>query len=263
MNKIFTIVGSFFVVVFFLGLVLWMGEDKKLNNLAEKVKKTQEKAPDKITKNLAKLANLKHEDHPKFEGRLVLGQTLKPLDKIPEKIDFLNKVDPDWDKKTVSYLNENSDYDRKINITKKTGVISLYNESGLYLEQAVISFTQRDGSRGSFEALINSENGSIEIVISKNINENLEEPNIQAKSPDSSINPFANTATEEERKELNEGNVESILENLNEEKLANFDSQQYEEEIKEQEKQLKEQNSDKNFKLYVQELKRQISSENN
>ncbi len=263
MKKIFTILGSFFVIVFFLGLVLWMGEDKKLTNLAEKVKETQEKAPEKISKNLEKLTNLKHGDHPKFEGRLVLGQTLKPLDKIPEKIDFLNKVDPDWDKKTVNYLNESSDYDRKINITKKSGVISLNNETGIYLEQAVISFTQRDGSRGSFEALINSENGAIEIVISKNINENLEEPNIEVKTPDSSSNPFANNATDEERKELNEGNTESILESLDQEKLASFDAQQYEEEIKEQEKALKEKNSDKNFKLYVQELKRQISSESN
>lgn len=261
MKKIFAIFGSLLIIAIFLGLILWTGQDQKLTNLAEQIKKSQNKGPAEISKNLERLAVLKKDDHLKYEGRVVLGETLLPLKELPKKIEFINKADPEWDKKTLNYLNESSDYDRKISITKKDGLISLNKENGLYLEQAVISFTQRDGSRGSFEALINSENGSIEMVISKNINESLEEPTIQRKNPDSS-NPFANNATEEERKELNEGNTENILENLNQEKLAQFDAQQYDDEIKEQERKLKEQNSDANFKKYVQEIKRQISSEN-
>jgi hypothetical protein len=261
MKKIFTIFGSLLIIAIFLGLVLWTGQDQKLTNLAEKIKKSQEKSPEKMSKNLEKLATLKKGEFLKYEGRLVLGDMLKPTNNIPKKIEFINKADPEWEKKTLGYLNESSDYDRKISITKKDGLISLNKEYGLYLEQAVISFTQRDGSRGSFEALINSENGSIEIVISKNINESLEEPTIQRKNPDSSFNPFANNATEEERKEFNEGNTENILENLNQEKLANFDAQQYEDELIEQEKKLKEQSSNANFQKYVQEIKRQITTE--
>lgn len=267
MKKLIVIGGTLLFISVFLGLIFWMGEDHKLNELAAQVKKLKEKSPEKVAQNLQQLrtalGTIKEGEFPKYEGRLVIGENLKPQKKIPGKIEFINKADPEWDKKTISYLNESSDYDRKINITKKQGIIGYDNEHGVYLEQAVITFNQRDGTKGSFEAFINSETGAIEIVISKNINEEIEEPNIQAKNPDSKFNPFANNATPEEVKELNEGNTENIIENLNQDKLANFDAQQYEEEIKQQEKIIKKQNSDANYKKYVEELKRQISSENN
>jgi len=263
MKKLIAIFGAILIFSVFLGLVLWMGEDQKLIELADKVKKSKEISPEKVSKNLDQLAKIKEKKFPKYEDRIVLNENLLPLNKLPGKMEILNKADPNWDKKTLSYLNESSDYDRKINITKKGSLIALNNENGIYLEQAVISFTQRDGTRGSFEALINSENGTIEMVISKNINEDIEEQDIRVKDPDSKVNPFANSATPEEVKEFNEGNTETILENLNNEKLAEFDAQQYEDEIKEQERIIKEQNSDKNYKKYVQELKRQISSESN
>lgn len=263
MKKLLAITGTILMFSVFVGLVIWMGEDKKLNELAEKVQSSKGKAPDKISKNLEKLTNIKEGGFPKYENRMVLNDNFLPLNKFPEKIELLNKADPDWDKKTVGYLNESSDYDRKINITKKGGLIALNKGNGIYLEQAVITFTQRDGTRGSFEALINSENGEIEMVLSKNINEDIEEPSLRPKNPESQSNPFSNIATSEEVKELNEGNTENIIENLNQDKLANFDAQQYEEEIKEQEKILKEKNSNANYKKYVEELKRQISSDNN
>ena len=174
MKKIISIAGTLVLFSGILGLILWMNEDSKLTELAGQFKESKEKTPEKNFQNLEKLSTVKPEDFPKFENRLVLGETLKTLKTIPEKIMLINKADPNWDKKTISYLNDSSDYDRKSSIDKKFSLIRLNNEMGLYLEQASISFTQRDGTRGTFEALINSENGSIEMVFSKNINESLE-----------------------------------------------------------------------------------------
>ncbi len=263
MKKLIVIFGSILFFSLILALIFWMGEDEKLAKIAEGFKKSQkiDVKKNEITKNLTGLLTIRQEDFPKYNSRMVIGETLKPLNKIPEKIELLNTVDPEWDKKTVSYLNESSDYDRKISITKKGSLIGLNNQSGINLEQATITFTQRDGKRGSFEALINSENGSIEMVISKNINEDIEEPSPVYKAPDSANNPFANNASPDEIKELNEGNVENILENLNQDKLADFNADDYEEELKVAESKLNEEKSDKNFKKYVRELKRQISSQ--
>ncbi|MFI5391248.1 MAG: hypothetical protein ACHQYQ_07795, partial [Bacteriovoracales bacterium] len=240
MKKIVVIFGSILFFSLILALIFWMGEDEKLAKIAEGFEKSQkaEVKSDEISKNLTGLLTVKQENFPKYNNRMVIGETLKPLNKIPEKIELLNTVDPNWDKKTISYLNDSSDYDRKISIIKKGSLIGLNNQSGINLEQATISFTQRDGSRGSFEALINSENGSIEMVISKNINENVEEPSPAYKATDSANNPFANNASPEEVKELNEGNVESILENLNQERLADFNADDYEEELKMEEAKL-------------------------
>ncbi len=237
-----------------------MGEDQKISEIAYEFDKIKKLPDSQVSKNLSGLLTVKKGEFPKYDGRLVIGETLKPLNKIPDKIEILNKVDPNWDKKTVGYLNASSDYDRKITITKKGSLIGLNKNYGIYLEQASISFLQRDGSKGSFEALINSENGSIEIVISKNINESIQEPELIVKSPESQTNPFANASTPEEIKELNEGNTTSLLEILNQENLANFDPNQYEEELVEQERKNNLKNSEMSFKKYVDEIKRQIST---
>jgi len=206
------------------------------------------------------LKNIDKSNAAKLNGRIVLGEFMKPLDSWPEKINFINKVDPNWDKKTTAHLNEASTYDRQVKIIKKGGFVALNGDSGLYLERALVEFKQPDGSDGSFEAVINSQNGEIELVLNKNINESLavEEPKVNYPDP---YDPKNFLASSEEIRQLEEADSDEIVEAMVQEANDDFDEYAYEDQIAEQAEEVAAQDTDENHKQFVDQLKRDIAQE--
>ncbi|RLA63689.1 MAG: hypothetical protein DRQ89_05855 [Epsilonproteobacteria bacterium] len=197
---------------------------------------------------------------PKLNGRVVIGEGMKLLDKWPEKINYINKVDPNWDKKTMAHLNESSTYDRQVKITKKEGFVALNEGAGLYLERALVEFKQPDGSDGSFEAIINSQNGEIELVLNKNINESLivEDKKVKYPDPDDAENFMASA---EEIRELESADSDEIVEVMVSESNGDFDEYEYEEGIVDQAEEIAAKDTDEKHEMFVDKLKRDIARE--
>ncbi len=220
-----------------------------------------EKVESKKTSNTDKLLeNIENANVPRLYGRMVIGEAMKPLSEWPEQINFINQIDPNWDKKTAAHLMESSTYDRQVKITKMGGFIALNGNEGLYLERALVEFIQPDGSDGSFEAVINSQNGEIELVLNENINEELAVEDMKIDYPDP-MDPQNFMATEEEIRQLEEADSEEIIVAMVEEANEDFDPYEYAEQAEVQAKSVADQDTDENHEIYVENLKRKIAQE--
>jgi len=145
-----------------------------------------------------------------------------------------------------------------VKITKKGGFVALNGDSGLYFERAIVEFKQPDGSDGSFEAVINSQNGEIELVLNKNIDESLavEDPKVEYPDP---YDPKNFMASAEEIRELEEVDSDELVEAMVSE--ANEDFDEYEENIAEQAEEIASQDTDENHQIFVEQIERDIATE--
>ncbi|TDJ07235.1 MAG: hypothetical protein E2O68_03900 [Deltaproteobacteria bacterium] len=241
-------------------LVWWMFVNGDQEDLADYDIQLEKAETKKIAKTEKFLKNLENPNVPRLYGRLVIGKGMTPLSKWPEQINYINKIDPNWDKKTAAHLNEASTYDRKVKITKMGGFIALNADEGLYLERALVEFIQPDGSEGSFEAVINSQTGEIELVLNKNINESLavEDPKIDYPDP---YDPKNFMASAEELRDIEEADSDELVEAMVSEANEEFDAYEYEEEIAVMDQEIIAMDTDENHQEFVENLERDISSE--
>ncbi len=105
-------IGIFFIIIVG-GIWLYLsGDESELTDLEVDDEKVEGKKDVNISKTEKGLKEIENSNAPKLNGRVVIGEAMKPLDEWPEKINYINKVDPNWDQKTTAHLNEASTYDR-------------------------------------------------------------------------------------------------------------------------------------------------------
>ncbi|MFZ8934252.1 MAG: hypothetical protein ACO20H_10750 [Bacteriovoracaceae bacterium] len=127
-------------------------------------RQTQE-TPKKKRASLFKAKSHKQSQIPtslqSHEKKVVLDEKLKKTKALPPKSKAINKVSKNWPEKTVAFLEENSDFDRDIQIERIQDIVVSAGEKHFHLGRAFMKFNQADGSRGVMELIINPENGDI------------------------------------------------------------------------------------------------------
>ncbi len=94
-----------------------------------------------------------------YKDRQVIGQ-------IPEKskVVFSNRVSKKWQqnyKSNITRMLDGTTAPRSIRLTRKRSLIRFRGNVGRYLEHVLVQMTKADGSPYSYEALIDSQTGSL------------------------------------------------------------------------------------------------------
>lgn len=107
-------------------------------------------------------------NEPKFtvkkDDRFVMGPGGKALDKVPENVVMAVKPVADWAAKALERLNEDKTFSTKGDatvVTRNKKFLLIDGNNGIPVEKAHVKFTAPDGSKGSFDAYINSSTGEI------------------------------------------------------------------------------------------------------
>jgi hypothetical protein len=95
------------------------------------------------------------------EKMVVLDENFKKLKSLSPKSKAINKKNKNWPQKTVTFLEQNSDFDREIQIDDIQDIVITAGDKHIYLGRASLQFKQPDGSSGKMEIIINPENGDI------------------------------------------------------------------------------------------------------
>jgi hypothetical protein len=100
----------------------------------------------------------------KKDDRFIMGPGGKALDKAPEHITMSGKPAVDWAAKALERLNEDKTFSSKGDATvvsRNKKFLLIDGPNGIPVEKAHVKFTAPDGSKGSFDAYVNSSTGEI------------------------------------------------------------------------------------------------------
>lgn len=131
---------------------------------------------------LRTVASIKNEK--KVIERTILGEIGDKKDL--KKIDFINKINPDWKKNLAKILLEGGQKDDRVLIKRNIGIIEVDNLKGRYLEQVVVTYISDNHEQNSFNALVDSESGQIIKTWNKTITENFKKKS-QGLSPSGTL----------------------------------------------------------------------------
>ena len=128
----------------------------------EKISKSMEKSK-KESESMAKrsLKDLNLEKYKKIGDRTLIGSDLSAPQEIPADKEYINKISKDWKEQFLGFMNEGSEYDRKIKVNVLGSHIISHEKYLMNAESVKIDYIQPDGSSASFKAFINSSNGVI------------------------------------------------------------------------------------------------------
>jgi hypothetical protein len=135
---------------------------KGASQKVEKISKSMEKSKEEFeSMTITSLKNLNLEKYKKIGDRTLIGSDLSAPQEIPTDKKYINKISKDWKEKFLGFMNEGSEYDRKIKIEVLGSHIISHEKYLMNAESVKIGYIQPDGSSASFKAFINSSNGVI------------------------------------------------------------------------------------------------------
>jgi hypothetical protein len=94
--------------------------------------------------------------------RVVVDQNLKPINRVPASVTYLNSPAIDWEEKLESKLKEQAgDSLKDITIVKERSLIWMRDQNPLHVEAVRISMTNQQDEKASFRALVDSQTGKV------------------------------------------------------------------------------------------------------
>lgn len=102
----------------------------------------------------------------KKDDRYLVGASVKPIKSLPKKAKAINKPSKNLKKKILKKLGESEvkkegKYDREMEVDFIASGLVAHPKYLLNVEAIKINFKQKNGEPGSFEAIVDSENGDI------------------------------------------------------------------------------------------------------
>lgn len=134
-------------------------EDLKKAQLLDSSKKSRESDTD-FLKNI-----------PQREGRLLIGDNINTYKNAFLKLEMINGHKKNWKEMLGSDLLRFHGPDTKLIVKEEYPIIKVFGDKGKYFEQVVVTYLHKNGDRGSFRALVNSETGLVEETWDRTIHE--------------------------------------------------------------------------------------------
>jgi hypothetical protein len=106
-------------------------------------------------------------------NRIITGDLNKKYEDENNDLQMANSVNPEWKDIMGNDLMRFQPADTKLMVKEEVPVIKIVNGIGRYLEQVTVTYLQKNGSRSSFKALVDSETGTVVETWDRTIHEHI------------------------------------------------------------------------------------------
>lgn len=107
------------------------------------------------------------------ENRLLMGDNTQKYANEFTPLEMHNSINADWKNLLGNDLLRFQEPETKVIIREELPVIKIFDNHALYLEQVVITYILKDGTKNSYRALVDSESGLVLETWDRTIHENL------------------------------------------------------------------------------------------
>ena len=109
-------------------------------------------------------------------NRILMGDVDQKYEDENIKLRMVNEINPDWKDIMGQDLMRFQPEDTKLMVKEEVPVIKIKDGQGRFLEQVTITYLQKNGSRSSFKALVDSGTGSVVETWDRTIHEEIRRP---------------------------------------------------------------------------------------